>query len=116
MAGLTDNTRISRRRAVWLMSAAVYVLAIPPTINNGIFVPWDLTFGSGIQTLGSLLAGATIGWCGNRSAALQELSNREERPVPSWLFYWIRYGIPAAILVVGIWWLLTSVFGAVTGV
>ncbi|MFN2399158.1 MAG: hypothetical protein ABR543_11045, partial [Gemmatimonadaceae bacterium] len=116
VAGLTDNTRISRRRAVWIMSAAVFVLAIPPSVNNAIFVPWDLTFGSGMQTLGSLLAVLTIGWCVNRSAALQELSSRGERPVPSWLFYWIRFGIPAAILVVGMWWLLTNVFGTVTGV
>ena len=116
VAGLTDNTRLSRRRAVWIVSAAVFVIAIPPTINNGIFVPWDLTFGSGMQTLGSLLAVLTIGWCVNRSAALQELSTGGERPVPSWLFYWIRFGIPAAILAVGIWWLLTNVFDKVTGV
>jgi NSS family neurotransmitter:Na+ symporter len=116
VAGLTDNTRLSRRVAVGIMSAAVFVLAIPPTINTGIFVPWDLTFGSGMQTLGSLLAVLTIGWCVNRSAVLQELSKRGGRPVPSWLFHWMRFGIPAAILVVGIWWLLTSVFGTMTGV
>ena len=58
VAGLTDNTRLTRTRAVWLMSAAVFVIAIPPTINNAIFVPWDLTFGSGMQTLGALARGA----------------------------------------------------------
>ena len=117
VAGLTDNTRLSRTRAVWLMSAACFVLAIPPTINNAIFVPWDLTFGSGMQTLGSLLAVITVGWCIHRSAALRELSRANgTQPVPMWLFHWIRYGIPAAILTVGIWWLLTSVFHAVQGV
>ena len=35
VAGLTDNTRVTRTRAVWLMSAAVFVISIPPTINNG---------------------------------------------------------------------------------
>ena len=60
VAGLTDNTRVTRTRAVWLMSAAVFVISIPPTINNGIFVPWDLTFGSGMQTLGALLAVLTV--------------------------------------------------------
>jgi NSS family neurotransmitter:Na+ symporter len=44
IAGLTDNTRLTRRRATWVVSIAVFVVAIPPTINNGIFVPWDLTF------------------------------------------------------------------------
>lgn len=116
VAGLTDNTKITRTRAVWIMSAAVFVFAIPPSINNAIFVPWDLTFGSGMQTLGSLLAVITMGWCVARSAALKELADNGERPVPAWLFYWIRFGIPAAILTVGIWWLLSSVFGTVKSV
>jgi NSS family neurotransmitter:Na+ symporter len=116
VTGLTDNTRIPRRSAVWIMAAAVFLIAIPPTINTAIFVPWDLTFGSGMQTLGSLLAVLTIGWCVNRSAALAELSSRGEYPVPNWLLQWIRFGIPAAILTVGVWWLLTSVLGVARAV
>jgi len=116
VAGLTDNTRVSRTRAVWIMSAVVFLLAIPPSINNGIFVPWDLLFGSGMQTLGSLLAVVTIGWCVHRSAALKALAGEGGAPVPAWLFHWIRYGIPAGILSVGVWWLLTSVFGTIAGV
>ncbi|MEO8448326.1 MAG: sodium-dependent transporter [Gemmatimonadota bacterium] len=116
VAGLTDNTKLTRKRAVWVMAGAVFLIAIPPTLNNAVFVPWDLTFGSGMQTLGSLLAVLTVGWCFHRSAALEALSVKGERPVPIWLFYWIRFGIPAAILTVGIWWLLSSVFGAVQAV
>jgi neurotransmitter:Na+ symporter, NSS family len=116
VAGVTDNTRFSRTWAVWVVSAAVFLLAIPPTINNGIFVPWDLTFGSGMQTLGSLVAVLTVGWCLQRSAALKELGRQGEQPIPMWLFYWIRFGIPAAIGGVGVWWLLSSVFGTVTAV
>jgi len=116
VAGLTDNTRITRRRAVWWMSAACFLLAIPPCINNAIFVPWDLTFGSGMQTLGSLLAVITVAWCMNRAAALKELFGGGERPVPMWVFYWIRFGIPLVILGVGIYWLLTQVFRVASGV
>jgi hypothetical protein len=67
-----------------------------------------------MQTLGSLVAVLT-GWCITRSAA-RELGRRGESPVPMWLFYWIRFGIPAAIGGVGVWWLLSSVFGTVTSV
>jgi NSS family neurotransmitter:Na+ symporter len=116
VAGLTDNTRLRRNRAVWIMCAVVFVLAIPPSINNAIFIPWDLTFGSGMQTLGALLAVITIGWCVNRSAALQALAGEGGPPVPEWLIYWIRFGIPTAILSVGVWWLMTSVFGTIGGV
>jgi NSS family neurotransmitter:Na+ symporter len=116
VAGLTDNTRLTRTRAVWLMAAAAFLIAIPPTINNAFFVPWDLTFGSGMQTLGALLAVLTVGWCMHRSTALAALSAEGESPVPAWLFYWIRFGIPAGILTVGIWWLLSSVIGSVQAV
>jgi NSS family neurotransmitter:Na+ symporter len=116
IAGVTDNTRLGRARAVWIVCAAVFLVSIPPTINNGIFVPWDLTFGSGMQTLGSLIAVLTVGWCINRSAVLRELGRQGEVPAPMWLFYWIRFGIPIIIGGVGIWWLLSSVLGAVAAV
>ena len=57
VAGLDDNTALSRRKAVGVMAVAVFVLAIPSMINMKIFVPWDLTFGSGMQTLGALRPG-----------------------------------------------------------
>ena len=116
VAGLTDNTGITRSRAVWILAGVVFLLAIPPSINNAIFVPWDLTSGSGMQTLGALMAVITMGWCVHRSAALKAMAGEGGPPVPSWLFYWIRFGIPTAILSVGVWWLMTSVFGTVAGV
>jgi neurotransmitter:Na+ symporter, NSS family len=116
VAGLTDNTRMSRAEAVLVTSVAVFLVAIPPTINNSIFIPWDLTFGSGMQTLGALVAVLTVGWCINRSSALRQLGPGDGRPVPSWLYYWIRFGIPIAILTAGIWWLLTNVLGTVKSV
>ncbi len=109
VAGLIDNTRMNRKQAVQVMAAAAFLVAIPPTINNAIFVPWDLTFGSGMQTLGALLAVLTVGWCMQRSVALKALAAEGGTPIPVWLFYWIRFGIPVVILTVGIWWLLTSV-------
>jgi NSS family neurotransmitter:Na+ symporter len=116
VAGITDNTRIVRTRAVWVVAAAVFLLSIAPTINNHIFVPWDLTFGSGMQTLGSLVAVLAVGWSIARSTALKQLGERGEKLAPAWLYYWIRFGIPAAIGFTGVWWLLSSVFGAVRAV
>lgn len=104
IAGLTDNTKMNRRRAVWTAAGAVFLASIPPMINLRVFVPWDLTFGSGMQTLGALLAAITLGWCVNRSQALAQLPSGS-RP----LYYWIRFAIPAAILSVATWWLSTEV-------
>ena len=116
VAGLTDNTSLTRTQAVWTMAAAVFLVAIPPSINNAIFIPWDLTFGSGMQTLGALVAVLTVGWCMHRGAALAALSDDGRRPVPAWLLLWLRFGIPASILTVGIWWLLTSVIGTLNAI
>jgi NSS family neurotransmitter:Na+ symporter len=116
VAGLTDNTKMPRARAVKVMAGAVLLFSIPPSISMAIFGPWDLTFGSGMQTLGALLAVVTLAWCVDRSTVLDELSRGATRAVPRWLFYWIRFGIPAAILAVGAWWFATSVLGAVTPV
>ena len=105
VAGLTDNTGLSRRRAVLLMSGVVLLLALPPMINMTIFLPWDLTFGSGLQSLGVLLAVLAFGWSMDRSAALRQLGTA----VPMGLYYWIRWVIPGAILAVGGWWFWTEV-------
>jgi NSS family neurotransmitter:Na+ symporter len=116
VSGLTDNTRVSRRRAVWIMSGVVFLLALPPMINMRVFVPWDLTFGSGMQTLGALVAALAVGWAMHRADALRALSVGRDRPVPEWLYLWIRWVIPGALIAVGAWWLMTELLGVVRGV
>ncbi len=110
VGGLVDNTKIERKKAVILTCLIVFVLAIPPMINFKIFLPWDLTFGSGMQALGSLLAVITAVWCVRRSDALKELAEGRGKPFPLFLYWWMRVVIPVAILFVGINWLLESVF------
>jgi hypothetical protein len=54
----------------------------------------------------------TLGWCADRSAALAQLGGEDGRqPAPRWLFLWIRFGIPLAIVSVGAWWFATAVAG-----
>lgn len=110
IGGIVDNTKVERKKAVIFSCAIVYFLSIPPMINFKIFLPWDLTFGSGIMTLGSLLAVITTGWFIKRSESLKELSKGRAKPFPLFLYWWIRIVIPIAILFVGINWLLESVF------
>jgi len=115
VAGLTDNTDLSRRAAVAWMVCAVFALSIPPMINMRVFVPWDLTFGSGMQSLGALVAAVTFGWSLDRGTALKELARGSGGATPGWLqralHLWVRWVIPAAILVVGAWWVAVELFG-----
>lgn len=109
VGGVLDNFRMGRKKAVFLICCTVYLLAIPPMFNFKIFVPWDLTFGSGMQALGSLLAVVTAVWFVKRYEFLRELSVKKisfER----FLYWWMRIVLPFAILFVGINWLLESVF------
>ncbi len=111
VAGVTDNTSIGRVQASWMLAAGVLVLAVPPMINMRIFVPWDLTFGSGFQTVGALVAALTVGWCLDRGKALEELTRGSTVILPGVLYLWIRWVIPGAILAVGGWWLFEEVLG-----
>jgi NSS family neurotransmitter:Na+ symporter len=135
IAGLTDNTRLDRRAATWTVAGVVALLALPPMISMKVFVPWDLTFGSGAQTAGVLVAMLAVGWGMRRSDVLREvISNVETESGPQTnielgsrgslgptlrhrvLYYWIRFVIPGAILAVGTWWFLTDVLGILAGV
>jgi NSS family neurotransmitter:Na+ symporter len=116
VAGLTDNTRVSRRRAAWLLAGTIVVLSMVPTLNMRVFLPWDLTFGSGVQTAGALLAVLAVGWSLDRATALRELSRGAPHAFPLWLYWWLRFVVPGGILLVGIWWLLSAVLGVVGSV
>jgi NSS family neurotransmitter:Na+ symporter len=110
VGGVVDNSNIDRKRAVLFICGIVFILAIPPMINFKIFVPWDLTFGSGMQALGSLFAVLTAAWCIKKSEALKELTRGRAKPFPVLIYWWIRVVVPLAILFMGVNWLLESVF------
>jgi len=114
VAGLADNTPLGRKRAMALMAFTVFVLSIPPMLNMSIFIRWDLIFGSGMQTLGALLAVLALAWSMDRAAALEELSRGGAGAHP-WLLAWLRYVIPLAIVAVGAWWILHDVLGLAGG-
>lgn len=110
MAGVTDNTEKTRPRAVRLICGVVFLLAIPPMINFKVFVPWDLVFGSGMQTLGALLAVVTTVWCIKRSEALKAFAMGSGKPFPIFLYWWMRIVVPLVILFIGVNWVLEEVF------
>lgn len=114
IAGLVDNTTLTRPRAVRLMAAIVGAVALVPMLNLEIFVVWDLTFGSGMQAFGALMSVLTAGWCLGRASLLEQLD--DAGPARTLLVVWLRFVIPCVMLTVALWWLLTDVLGVVSAV
>jgi neurotransmitter:Na+ symporter, NSS family len=115
VAALTDSTSLSRRQAVWLLAGLIFLIALPPMPNLKIFVTWDLTFGSGMQTLGSLVAVIAVGWFLQRGDVLRELGGPAPGLPIRLLYLWLRYAVPVLILLVGFWWLASEVLGVAGG-
>jgi len=115
-AGLSDTWGIPRPKATRIVLTASMLLALPPMINLKIFVPWDLTFGSGGQTFGSLVAVITVGWVMRRATLLEQLGGQSPGALDRFLVRWLRWVVPAGVLAAAVWWLLTDVLGAAAGV
>jgi photosystem II stability/assembly factor-like uncharacterized protein len=112
VAGLTDNTRLRRRKAILTMALVVLLVSLPPMVNMRIFLPWDLAFGSGLQTAGVLLAVLAVGWSMDRGIVMKEMLHSGNSHAHKSLYLWIRWVIPVAILSVGAWWFLTEALPA----
>ncbi len=115
VAGFTDTLGWTRRKATWTVYAVSMVLALPPMINLEIFVPWDLTFGSGGQTFGALIAVVTVGWVMRRATLLEQIAGDQPSSADQFLVRWLRWVVPTAVIGAAAWWLLTDVLGAVQG-
>ncbi len=111
IAGLVDNTRLTRTQAVRRMAVIVGAVSVVPMLNLEVFVVWDLTFGSGMQAFGALLSVLTAGWCLGRATLLEQIG--VAGPSRTVLVFWMRFVIPCVMLAVALWWLLTDVLGVV---
>lgn len=113
VASFADVLGWTRRRAVRTVYAGSLLLAIPPMINLKIFVPWDLTFGSGGQTFDALIAVLTVGWVMDRSSLLHQRPGDRPSGWDRLLTHWLRWFVPAVVMVAAVWWLLTDVLGMI---
>ena len=116
VASFTDTLGWSRRRATSTVYAVSLVLALPPMINLRIFVPWDLTFGSGGQTFGALVAVVTVGWVMSRAALLEQIAGADASPADRALVRWLRWVVPTAVITAATWWFLAEVVGTVEAI
>lgn len=96
--GLTGGLRWSRGRAVVAVALTSSLLAIPAIYINGYLEKSDFIWGTTMQPVGALLAVVAFAWCLHRGDALSQLRRNTNVPFPSWLFYWIKFGLPIGIV------------------
>jgi NSS family neurotransmitter:Na+ symporter len=96
----------SRRRAMPVVAAAVLIAAVPSLFSPQIVQFNDLLWATTMFPFGSVMALLGLGWCVARGTALAEVRRNSSAPVPDFWMVWIRWVIPAFILLVLIygWW------------
>ena len=96
--GLTRGLNWSRGRAVVAVALTSSLLAVPAIYISGYVEMSDFIWGTTMQPVGAVFAVVAFAWCLNRSDALAQLRRNTKVPVPDWLFYWIKFGIPIGIV------------------
>ncbi len=100
VGSLADSLGWSRSRSAWAVSAALVVAGLPAMLSLDYIVWSDLVWGSTMQPVGSVAAVLALAWGLGLPAVRRQLVGSE--PAPRWVnawFFWVRYVVPAAVLV-----------------
>ena len=98
ISALVDGWKWSRGRSVLLVTITSALLAIPAMLSLDYIEKSDLIWGSTMQPVGAIFVVLAFAWCLNRGAALGQMRRNTRWPVPTWLYYWIKFGIPIGIV------------------
>lgn len=96
----------SRGKALGVLVVADFIVALPSMVSPD-FLMWnDLIWGSTMQPVGSALTLVALGWFATKGRALAEVNRGSSIGVGSLWIFWIRWVIPAAIVVILVygWW------------
>ncbi len=97
VAAASDALAWPRRRTLWLILFVEVILAVPAIVYPKYIAYSDFIWGSTMQPVGSALSVVAMAWCLGRAKTLGELRANSSLPVPTWLYYWIKFGIPVGI-------------------
>lgn len=90
-----------KRSTILMMVFVVQVLLSFPAIFIDRYIEYsDLIWGTTMQPIGSVITVIAVAWCMQRSTVLKQLRSHTQLPIPDWLFYWIKFGIPIAAITI----------------
>ena len=93
-----------RRQQVIAAAVAVQIPLALPSMVSSEYLAWsDLIWGTTLQPLGSALTLIGLGFFVSRGRALAEAGRGSSKPLGGLWLFWIRWVIPAAIVVVLFW-------------
>lgn len=106
-----EHPTINRRKILWFIGLAQAVLALPCAMFPEIIGTLDLIFGSGMQVLGSALCILGLTWSVRKSDMLNDiLQSRKPSLIHEFLYLWMQWIIPLALLAVLVNYVITEAF------
>jgi NSS family neurotransmitter:Na+ symporter len=95
-----------RGRALALLVTADFLVALPSMASSRTLMWNDRVWGSTMQPVGSAITLLALGWFVSRGRALAEINRGASVAIGSFWIFWIRWVIPAAIVLILIygWW------------
>lgn len=90
---------LPRRASLIIIFIAQILLSIPALYFENYIGISDLIWGTTMQPLGSGFAIIALMWCCGRSKALEEIGRETTLPFSAFLYYWIKFVIPLAIVI-----------------
>ena len=102
---------LGRKQVIWILGVIELLLIMPIALNPELIGTLDLIFGSGMQTLGSVLCLIALAWFVKKKTALGQIfGQKAEGQAPAMYFILIKWLIPAILIVILISYIYTNVF------
>ncbi|MCW5978523.1 MAG: sodium-dependent transporter [Bryobacteraceae bacterium] len=98
VAGIQDRLNWPRSRALALLVGLQSVLIVPALHSLDYIFYSDLFWGSTMQPVGAAAAVCAVAWGFGRVRTIEEWTRGGGVPFAPWLFFWVKYVVPAAIL------------------
>jgi len=104
------TTRLTRKQIIWLIGGIEVVLIVPSALNPELIGTLDMIFGSGMQTLGSVISIIALSWFLKKRKALPEIfGNGWKGRIPAIYFGLVKWVIPAILLTILISYIYTTI-------
>ena len=88
----------TRRRTILCLVVVQLLLAIPAMLYDNYIEYSDLFWGATMQPVGGAIAVIALTWCIGRTRTLEEFRRNAKLRIPTWLFYWLKFGVPVGIV------------------